>query len=235
MLVPDRINRIVKGSRMKANSMVFGAVLLAATGAQAQLTEAPSAPVLDTAAGRFGPLAAGFKRYSPLYGGNRTANPNDRVFPGFRTDPRLVLGYALNDYLSVETGYSHLADKGFHKAEPGLAEAAAGALGARSNATYIAAKVTMPVSERLNAYGKFGIAHSVVKNDGLLPPQRVRPRTPGEFVGESGTGPYTAVGAEYKLGGRASVSGEAVLNGSASKFGKATNASGVKASVGIGF
>jgi opacity protein-like surface antigen len=222
---------------MKANSMVFGALLLAGAGARAQLAEAPAAPVLETEAGRFGPLAAGFKRYSPLYGGNETANPNDRVFQGFRTDPRLVLGYALNDYLSVETGYSHLADKGFHKIEPGPVESAvaAGALGARSNTTYVAARVTLPVTERLSAYGKFGVAHSVVKNDGLLAPQRVRSRTSGEFLGESGTGPYTAVGAEYKLGGRAKLSGEAVLNGSAGKFGKASNASGIKASVGVGF
>lgn len=223
---------------MKASSIVFGAVLVAAGGAQAQLSKDPtSAPVLDADAGRFGPLAAGFKRYSPLYGGNETANPNDRVFQGFRTDPRLVLGYAVNDYLSLEAGYSHLRDKGFNKIEPTALESAvgAGALGVRSHTTYLAARVTLPFSERMSAYAKFGIAYSEVKNDALLAPEQVRSRTTGEFVGASDTGAYGAVGATYKLGDKATLNGEAQLNSSAGKFGKATNASGLKGSLKVGF
>lgn len=225
---------------MKANSIVFGAALLAAASAQAQLAPAPEAepkPALEAEAGRFGPLAAGFKRYSPLYGGNEAANPNDHVFKGFRTDPRLVLGIALNEYLSLEAGYSHLRDKGFHKIEPGAMEsaAAAGALGALSHTTYLAARVTLPISERLSAYGKLGIAHSQVTNDGLLPPQRVRPVTPSAFKGESGPGAYGAVGANYRLDKRTTITGEARFNGSAAKFGNASNASGLRGSVGIGF
>lgn len=223
---------------MKASRIVFGAALLAAGSTEAQLANPPGAVLeAEAEAGRFGPLAKGFKRISPLYGGNDTANPNDRVFLGFRTDPRLELGYAFNDYLSLEAGYSHLRDKGFHKIEPGALESAAtaGALGARSHTTYLAAKVTVPVSERLSAYAKFGIAHSEVTNDGLLLPERVRPRTASEFAGESGTGPYSAVGATYKLNKRTTLTGEARHNGSASKFGNATNASGLRGSVGIGF
>ena len=224
---------------MKANSIVFGAVIVAAGGAQAQLSKdaaAAPAPVLEADAGRFGPLAAGFKRYSPLYGGNETANPNDRVFQGFRTDPRLVIGYAFNDYLSLEGGYSHLRDKGFHKIEPSALESAvgAGALGVRSHTTNVAARVTVPLSERMSAYAKFGIAYSEVKNDALLAPEQVRSPT-GEFVGASDTGAYGAVGATYKLGDKATLNGEAQLNSSAAKFGKATNASGLKGSLRIGF
>lgn len=237
MLSLDLINHITKGTRMNARRMVFTAALLAAGSVQAQLVNAPASNLSVEPGGRFGPLAAGFKRYTPVYGGNETANPNDRVFTGFRTDPRLVLGYAFNDYLSLETGYSHLRDEGFHKIEPGPVESAvaAGALGAKSFTTHVAAKVTVPVSDRLSAYGKLGIAHSQVRNDNLLPPERVRPLTPGIFAGESGTGAYGAVGAKYKLDKRTTISGEARLNGSAAKFGNATNASAVKGSVGIGF
>jgi opacity protein-like surface antigen len=221
---------------MNVKGMVL-MTLLAAGGAQAQLVDAPASNLSAEPGGRFGPLADGFKRYTPLYGGNETANPNDRVFTGFRTDPRLVLGFALNDYLALETGYAHLRDEGFHKIEPGPIESAvaAGALGVKSFTTYVAAKLSVPVTERLSAYGKLGIAHSVVRNDNLLPPQRVRPVAPGVFAGESGTGAYGALGAKYQLDKRTTVSGEARMNGSASKFGNATNASAVKASVGIGF
>ncbi len=234
---------------MKAKGIVFIAALLAAGAVQAQLaqvTEAPSSHLEAQSGGRWGPLAAGFKRYTPLYGGNEAANPNDRLFPGFRTDPRLVLGYAFNKYLALEAGYSHLQDKGFHKIDTfdpreAATEAAlgAGALGARSHTTHIAAKLTLPVNERLSAYGKFGIAHSVVKNDGFLSPQRaealVAGKHPSELSSETGTGPYAAVGAKYKLNDRATLRGEVVKNGSAASFGRASNASGVKGSVGIGF
>ena len=230
---------------MKARHIVVAAAFLAIGGAQAQLLDAPAdtaTPRLSADAGRPGPLAAGFTKSSPLYGGNETANPNDRQFPGFRTDHSLVLGYAFNQYLALETGYSHLRDKGFHKIdtfepEERAAEAAvaAGALGARSHTTYVAAKLTLPLTDRLTTYGKLGIAHSEVRNDGLLAPQRVRPNRPSEFVSESGRGGYGAIGAKYKLNDRTTLSGEAVSNASARQFGKASNASGVKGSVGIGF
>lgn len=224
--------------------IVLGAALLAAAGAQAQLVEAPSAWLSAEPGGRFGPLAAGFKRYSPLYGGNESANPNDRLFPGFRTDPNLVLGYAFNQYLSVETGYSHLRDRGFHKIDtfdPKEAAAesavAAGALGVRSHTSYLAAKLTIPVNDRLSAYGKFGIAHSKVENDGLITQKMAQAAAEGRTpaAGETATGPYAAVGAKYKLNERATLSGEYRMNGSANAFGNASNASGLKGSVGIGF
>ena len=233
---------------MKASSIVFGAVVLATSSAQAQLSEAAGpAPVLEAEAepGRLKPLATGFKRYSPLYGGNETANPNDRLFPGFRTDPRFVLGLAFNQYLALETGYSHLSDQGFHKIDTfarrsGAVESAVseGALGVKSHTTYIAARITLPVNERLTAYGKFGIAQSAVKNDGFLSPQAaeaIAAGTPLKPGSESGTGAYGAIGAKYKLNDRATLSGEVRSNGSASKFGNASNASGVQGSMGIGF
>lgn len=230
---------------MNARVIVLATVLLVAANAQAQLAETPARLEAEPG-GRFGPLAKGFKRYSPVYGGNETANPNDRLFPGFRTDPRLVLGYAINPYLSLETGYAHLRDQGFHKLDTFNPKAAAadaaigaGALGAASNTTYVAAKITLPVNERLSAYGKFGIAHSRVNNDGFISPQQVADRVAGKPVGEFGsetsTGPYGAVGAQYKLDDKTTVKGEYIMNGSASQFGKASNASGLRGSVGIGF
>ncbi|RZA27957.1 MAG: porin family protein, partial [Lysobacteraceae bacterium] len=145
--------------------------------------------------------------------------------------------YAFNQYLAVETGYSHLRDEGFHKVDPGPMEsaAAAGALGAKSHTNYVAAKLTLPVTDRLTAYGKLGMAHSTVTNDGFVTEaQAKRRRDGGAFAGESSTGGYGALGAKYKLNDRATLSGEVRKNGSADKFGS-SNGSAVQGSVGFGF
>lgn len=233
---------------MRAPRTVLFTLLLAASAAQAQLVDQPATVSADTG-GRYGPLADGFKRTTPLYGGNETANPNDRLFPGFRTDPRLVIGYAFNDYFAIEGGYAHLRDEGFHKIDTfdprrRAVESAlgAGALGAASHTTYVAAKITVPVGERLSAYGKLGVAQSTAKNDGFVTASRAqavhearaagRPGAP--LADESATGAFGAVGAKYKLNERTTLSGEYRVNGSADKFRNA-NASGLKGSVGIGF
>ncbi|MGI4721401.1 MAG: outer membrane beta-barrel protein [Janthinobacterium lividum] len=227
---------------MHVNRLVLAAALLAPA-AQAQQVQqsreddsAPAqAPRLSAEApGRFGPLAEGFKRYQPLYGGNETANPNDRQFTGFRTDPRLVLGYAFNDNFAIETGYAFLRDEGFHKIEPGPVEQAlaAGDLRAKSHTVHVAARLTVPLGDRLSAYGKLGVAHSVVKDDGLLPRSAT---VRGEPLGSTGKGAYGAIGAKYKVNDRTTLSGEVRSNGSANKFGPASNAGGVKGSLGIGF
>jgi hypothetical protein len=233
---------------MNAARTVLLTLLLAMSGAQAQLVDQPATLSSDTA-GRYGPLAEGFKRYTPFYGRNETANPNDKLFPGFRTDPRLVFGFALNDYLAIEGGYAHLRDEGFHKidtfdARRRAVESAvsAGALGAVSNTTYLAAKVTVPVTERLSAYGKLGVSQSTVTNDNFATKGRAQAahearyggKAAGPFGEETSTGAYGAVGAKYQLNKRTTLSGEYTVNGSADKF-KNSNASGLKGSVGIGF
>lgn len=233
---------------MNATRIVFAAAFLAIGSAQAQAVDPPDAQLAAEPGGRFGPLAKGFKRYQPLYGGNETANPNDRLFraQGFRTDPRLVLGYAFNRYLALETGYSHLADQGFHKPNPFDARAmaldeaiGAGVLGAKSYTAYLAAKINVPVSDRLTAYGKLGVAQSVVKNDGFVTPQMAADRAGGKsstvFGGETATGAYGALGAKYKLNDRATLKGEVIMNGSADKFRSNSNATGLRGSVGFGF
>lgn len=233
---------------MSPTRTVLLPLLLATAGAQAQLVDHGTTVSADPP-GRYGPLAEGFKRSSPFYGRNEAANPNDRLFPGFRTDPRLVFGFALNDYLAIEGGYAHLRDEGFHKIDTFdprrravESAVAAGALGAVSHTTHIAAKLTVPVNERLSAYGKLGVAQSTVRNDGFLTPERAqamqaaraagRPGSP--FVEETRTGAYGALGARYKVNSRTTLSGEYTVNGSADKF-KGSNASGLKGSVGIGF
>ena len=233
---------------MKATGFALVAVLVAMGSAQAQSIDAPSSNLSAQPGGRYGPLAEGFKRYRSVYGGNEAANPNDRLFKaqGFRTDPRLVIGYAFNQYLALEAGYSHLDDRGFHKPNPfnaremAIDEAVgAGVLGARSYTTHLAAKITVPVNERLTAYGKLGVAQSVVKNDGFVTPNMAEAHAGGKpataFGSEAGTGAYGALGAKYKLGDKATLKGEVIMNGSADKFRSNSNASGVRGSVGFGF
>lgn len=221
---------------MHVKALVFATGLFA-IGAQAQQIESQptKAPRLSADAnGRYGPLAEGFRRYGPLYGGNETANPNDRQFSGFSTDPRLVLGYAFTKNFAIETGYSHLHDRGFHKIEPDAVDQAlaAGALGARSHTTYVAARLTVPLSERLSAYGKFGVAHSQLKRDSLPPPGAT---VGGDPLATAGKGAYGAIGAQFRVNDRTTIKAEARRNGSASKFDSVSNASSLRGSVGIGF
>jgi len=211
--------------------------LLAAAGAQAQLIE-PSAPRLAAeATARYGPLADGFQRYQPLYGRNETANPNDRSFSGFRTDPRLLLGYSINRYVAIETGYAHLVDEGFHKIEPGPVDDAvsAGALGVKSFTGHVGAKITLPLNERLNAYGKFGVARSLLRKDDALLAQGVVPTIGGNDRETMRSGSFGALGAEYQLNDKATLKGEVRMNGSADKIGPPSNATGLRGSMGIGF
>jgi len=218
--------------------MIVAAIsLLAAAGAQAQLIE-PSAPRLAAeATTRYGPLADGFQRYQPLYGRNETANPNDRQFSGFRTDPRLLLGYSVNRYFAIETGYAHLVEEGFHKIEPGPVEDAvsAGALGVKSFTGHVGAKLTLPLNERLNAYGKLGVARTVLGKDDPLLAQGAVPTIGGKDRETGRNGGFGALGAEYKLNEKATIKGEVRKNRSADKLGAPSNATGLRGSVGIGF
>jgi hypothetical protein len=143
---------------------------------------------------------------------------------GFRTDPRLVAGVNLNPFLAVETGYVERIDRGFHKIDPGRPEDVSGALGARGFHSYLAGKLTVPVDDKLSAYGKLGIAYSERKGGD------------NGYKTDVDAGPYVGVGAKYRLNEKAAVTVEAQRHGdTAKKWGGATNANGVGAKLKLGF
>ena len=221
---------------MKALHCLVALAGCVATCAQAQLL--PDAAARQLVAGPAAPVALvdvlprttystprepGHQTYPRVYGGNLAHNPNDRLFNGaYKTDPRLMMGIAITPTLAFEAGYLNLVDLGFHPINERDPEDTTGAIGQQGFNTHLAAKITRPLSERLSAYGKLGIAHSE---------QRI-----GNSKGVD-VGLYTGVGAKYKVSERVTVDGAFENHGhAAERWHKQTNSSSsVKARMNMGF
>jgi hypothetical protein len=210
---------------MTACRFVLAAGLLGTSGAQAQLLDPASQPQPQAQpsaeAKAFAKLPSPFE---PSYVRNDAANPNDRLMEGFRTDPRLVGGINLNPNLAIETGYAELFDRGFHKIDPGRPEDVSGALGVHGFHSYLAGKLTVPVSDNFSAYGKLGVAYSERKGADNGP------------MTDVDVGPYASAGAKYRLNEKATVTGEVQRHGdTGNKWGGATNGNGMGAKLKLGF
>ncbi|MFC4932659.1 hypothetical protein [Massilia sp. GCM10023247] len=205
---------------MTTTRWILAAAALVSVGAQAQLAPGSAPPTLQPQA----PAKAfepSFRPFPRTYGSNQAANPNDRLHKGFRTDPRLVGGIELAPGLALEAGYVNGFDRGFHAIDEGRPEEVAGALGNQGYSMHVAGKVSVPLGERLSAYGKLGVARSERKAYGRV---------------ATDTGPYTGIGARYKLGEHAGIDAEVGRHGqAASKWSNVTNADAVRASIKVGF
>lgn len=206
--------------------------LMVAFNAQAQLLEA--APAAPLEALPVEPFKDNFEPYPRTYGSNTSANPNDRLFNReFKTDPRLLMGVAITPTLAFETGYVHLLDRGFHWVLPREAPEAAGALGTRGSSMHVAAKVTLPLSDSLSAYGKLGLAHSVRPVDKAELAHRQLPKN---ALQRFDTGVYAGAGASLKVNERTTIGAKVEKHGNAAKsFGSGTNSTGLKADLKMGF
>lgn len=239
---------------MKASFVLLGA-MLAAAGARAQsLTELPAAPAAAAlapsapaasvmlpappahtlGAGRAQPFAnvrPAPSAFQPYMGnaadssGNAVMNNNKASFDAWVTDPKLYAGVNLTPHLAVETGVSNLYDRGTFLAQNDRRENVAGAFGSSGFNSYLAGKVTVPVTDRLQAYGKAGRAYSQVD---------FRDEH-HQSLTETDTGPYVGVGAHYKLNDRTTISGGYERYGDSQKWGGASNNNGVSARVKLGF
>jgi len=213
---------------MHATRLSLAAIVFAAAPAQAQLVEpGPAAPVAlaDTRARSVfsAPREPRFETFPRTYGGNLSANPNDRLFAGmFKTDPRLLMGIAVAPGLSFEAGYVNLIDQGFRPVNERDPEDTTGAIGLGGFNLHAAAKVSQPLGERVTAYGKLGVAHSQNRR--------------GVYRGVD-TGLYTGVGARFKVSERVTVDGSFENHGHAARrFQDATNSSSkIRADLNVGF
>lgn len=210
---------------MKARHAVLTLTGLAAAGAQAQLLPDPApgqgAQLERKQPARPDPFAGSHQPYPRVYGGDVAAKPNDHVFTGMRRDPRLLGGLEVAPNVAIEGGYLNLPDKGLHKVEPGTPADAAVPLADKGSSNHLAAKYSLPATERLSAYGKAGIAYTEQKKR-------------GGTQASSDTGPYAAAGASLKVDKRTTVSGDFVRHGdAASKFREVRD--GVKANLKMGF
>lgn len=210
---------------MKASCFVLAAAGLAGAGAWAQLVEPAGTPQLQRQA-QDSVFAKSVKPAPQPYVKDEADHPDPKLFPDFRTDPKLRAGFDLNRYVGIEAGYQNLYSRGFHYADPGRPNEREGALGNNGSAGYVAGKLTVPVDDRFTAFGKVGVAHS----------EREIRDSATTSAREADVGPYANLGARYKLNDRTSVSAQYEKFGdSAKKFGNDTNASGLSAKLKIGF
>lgn len=211
---------------MNALRFVLATAALTGAAAQAQLADPASQARLQ---GQPSPGVKAFARipapFEPAYMVNEGEHPFTGLFEGYRSDPRLAAGINLNRYLALELGYRERKDRGFHAIDPGDPLDTTGALGAKGFNSYVAVKVTAPVTDNLSAYGKLGASHSERRGGDALGQQQ-------NVVG----GAYTGIGMRYRLNDKASVSVEGQKFGNtAEKWGNDTNANGVNAKLKLGF
>lgn len=148
------------------------------------------------------------------------------LFKTFRADPKLVAAFDITPYLGLEAGYANLFSRSYHFIdEEARHEERDGAMGPGGFTSYLATRVTVPVAERLSAYGKVGIAYS----------ERDARDLKGRSITDADAGTYTNVGARYQLSERATLSGEYQRAGDTKKWGNSSNANGFGAKLKLGF
>lgn len=196
-------------------------IILVAGSAQAQLLKLPPS--------EFQAQTLTLSRTQPFplpYINNETPVLQDNPLRTYRSDPKLVAGFDLNRNFGFEAGFSNLFSRGFHYVDVDAhPEEREGVLGNHGFTSYLAAKLTVPIGERLSTYGKVGIAYS----------ERETRDAAARPVKDADAGPYANVGARYKLTDKATLSGEYQRAGDTKKWGGDSNANGVGAKLHLGF
>jgi OOP family OmpA-OmpF porin len=163
-----------KGKTMKKTLFAMFAGLLAMGAAQAQtVSNAATAP--------------------HAYVGIGVVAAENKVADAWKADAKIFAGYQFDQNLGVETGYTRFGRVGFHY--PVLDSSIDGST--RGNSAYVAGTYTMPLNERVAAYGKLGVEYS----------QRRYSSTVGA-LGEHDTGLYAGAGLQVKLTGNLALTGE---------------------------
>jgi opacity protein-like surface antigen len=155
---------------MNKTILVLLATLSTAAAAQAQTTASTLPVTADTA-----PHA---------YVGIGIANAENRIVDAWKPDAKIFAGYQFDRNLGVETGYTRFGRVGFHF--PGDYGGIDGST--RGNAAYVAGTYTLPLNDRVAAYGKLGVEYS----------QRRYNSTVGA-LSEHDTGLYAGAGLQVKL------------------------------------
>lgn len=143
------------------------------------------------------------------YVGVGVASASNRDTDSRHADAKIFGGVDFTDNLGVEAGYVNFSSRDRQYSEaytgiPGGVKTSTKGYGA-----YVAAKYTVPITERFSAYGKLGLAHS----------QRKWHNDIGYSATDSDNDVYAGVGAQYKLNENISLVGEYENYGKHKDFG----------------
>jgi OOP family OmpA-OmpF porin len=109
-------------------------------------------------------------------------------------DLKLFGGFDLGRNWGVETGYSHYGSKDFSRSSGGL-----NLRGTTSGVSaYVAAKYSLPITDKVSVYGKLGLAQSERKYSNSL----------GMRFKDKDKGVYAALGVEYHINANLSLIAE---------------------------
>ena len=136
------------------------------------------------------------------YVGASAVSAKNQSSDAHKADGKLFGGYQFDERLGVEAGWTnhHKTDFATSTGVPGSTE---------GYGTYVAAKYTLPVSERVAAYGKVGLSHNERKLSNSL----------GQRFKDDDTGGYGGVGVEYKLNQNTALVGEYERYGKSKAYG----------------
>lgn len=181
---------------MKPIRIATLATLFATGSAFAQLVAPPQAPVLQ--AERSVPMR-NLDAFPSVYGATEGLAPADPLaLDLYRSDPKLHIGVAFSPYLGIEatlTNPNYVQRLTYMGGGPRLAQGVA--LGTGGYDFILAPRLTLPIDDRLSAFGKLGVAASerVHRQDTL-----------------TDIGPAASVGTTYKLKNGQTVTAEIPLS-----------------------
>jgi OOP family OmpA-OmpF porin len=127
------------------------------------------------------------------YVGIGVVTAENKVADAWKADAKIFAGYQFDQNLGFEAGFTRFGRVGvdfpsFYGTEHGRT---------RGSSSYIAGTYTMPLNERVAAYGKLGVGYSersYISSSGAL--------------GEHDTGLYAGAGLQVKLTGNLALTGE---------------------------
>ncbi|MCC2971737.1 porin family protein [Massilia sp. IC2-476] len=138
------------------------------------------------------------------YVGASAVTSKNTTVDAHKADGKLFGGYNFTEQLGVEAGWTN-----HHKSD----FANGGVRGSTEGyGTYVAAKYTVPVNEKVSAYGKVGVSHNERKLNTNL----------GNIKDDDTSG-YGGLGVEYKLNQNASLVAEYERYGKTKDYGARAN------------
>lgn len=136
---------------------------------------------------------------------------------GNKAAAKVFGGYEFDKTFGVEAGYTNFGSKAYSFTQGGVP----GRIEADSHSFYVAGKASMPVNEQVSGFGKLGASrnHGGVSGSGVA----------AGVQGDSKTGLYASVGAQYALNKNVALTAEVEHYGKAADFGRKSSAIAVGA------
>jgi OOP family OmpA-OmpF porin len=127
------------------------------------------------------------------YVGIGVAAAENRVVDAWKADAKIFAGYQFDQNWGVETGFTRFGRVGVTWLGADFLRQGR----TKGSSSYIAGTYTMPLNERVAAFGKLGVSYSERSYTGNF-----------GALGEHDTGLYGGAGLQYKLTGNLALTGE---------------------------